>query len=72
MNAVSDRALLARVNRKLLKQDGQLVRVCREDSRWFNELGRYYVVDVKLNEVINKHVYLEALAGELGVQYVRH
>ena len=38
---VSERALFARVARKLAKDCVTLHR-CRENSRWFQDLGRYY------------------------------
>lgn len=63
---VSHRALEARVKRALEK-DGQTLKKCREDSRWYNELGEHYTVDVELNCVNAKHVDLEAWARELGV-----
>jgi hypothetical protein len=65
MFELSERALLARVNRRL-QSKMQVVRVCREDSRWFGELGRYYAVDATRNLVVDKHIPIESLANELG------
>lgn len=67
MIAISDRALLARVNRKLAKQDDpSRVRVCREDSRDFNQLGRYYATDYS-NHLIGSDIDLQEWARELKV-----
>jgi hypothetical protein len=66
MIAISDRALLARVNRRLAKQDDpEIVRMCREDSRDFHGLGRYYVVDWFSNFVTSADIDLEQWAREL-------
>lgn len=63
---VSIRALEARVNR-VLDKDGQALRKCREDSRWYSELGDYYIVNYYTNCIDAKHCDVEALAHELGV-----
>ena len=65
MKMLSERALLTRVNRKLVKEE-QRLHLCRENSKWSNELGRVYATDLK-NCVTQKHVCLEGLAMELGV-----
>lgn len=62
---LSERALVARINRRL-NREGQTLRLCREDSRWFLELGRYYIVDDR-NNITAQGVSLEALAADLGV-----
>lgn len=65
MISISDRALLARVNRRLAKQDEpSLVRVCREDSRCFNDFGRYYATNYS-NHLVASHIDLEEWAREL-------
>jgi hypothetical protein len=43
-----------------------VVRVCRYDSRWFHELGRYYLVSHN-NVIVQKDVDLEELAAELKI-----
>lgn len=63
---VSERALLARINRKLAAK-GEVMRKIPEASRWVSILGYYYVVDVGLNFIIRKDVGLEAEAHDLGV-----
>jgi hypothetical protein len=63
---VSNRALEGRVNRAL-KKDGETLKKCRQDSRWFSDLGEYYAVNIELNSVSAKHVDLEVWAKELGV-----
>jgi hypothetical protein len=55
--------LLRRINRRL---NGVTVRVCRYESRWFHQLGRYYVVSDD-NVIFEKDVDLEDLAASLGV-----
>jgi hypothetical protein len=62
---VSRRALEGRVKRGLEK-DGQMLKKCRVDSRWYNELGDHYIVDINTNSVVEKHTDLEALARESG------
>lgn len=40
---VSERRRIEHARRKLT--DGEKLRVCRQDSRWRSDLGRYYIVD---------------------------
>ena len=63
---VSRRALEGRVRRALAKQD-ELLCKCRTDSRWYGDLGDYYIADAQTNGVIAQHVDLEELAGELNL-----
>jgi hypothetical protein len=63
---LSERALLARINRALAKEDEGLRR-CREDSRDFHNLGRYYRVDYFHNGIVGTDVDLESLGRELKV-----
>ena len=63
---VSERALFARVNRKLA-QEGETLRRSRADSRWLNETGALYVVDLRRNTIVAMHIDLAAYAAELGV-----
>ena len=63
---VSERAVAARLNRRLISNGtGRLLR-CRENSRSFDDLGRYYIVDCR-NLLVDCRVHLEDLARELGV-----
>lgn len=62
---VSERALFARVNRKLAKE-GQMLRRCKESSRAFSELGHLYIVDTHTNTIIALNCDLESLAREVG------
>lgn len=62
---ITERALLARVNRKL-KKEFLSVKRCHWDSKWFNELGRYYTVNELANRIEDKHINLEVLAKEYG------
>lgn len=63
---ISERALLARINRKL-KQDNEQVRKCKVDSRSYWDLGSYYVIDLSKNAVTATHVDLSKWGRELKV-----
>ena len=63
---VSPRALLARINRKLV-HDGECMKTCRSDSRWWHDLGDYYVVDLSRNFLTHKHYDLEEWGRDLGM-----
>lgn len=63
---VSEAALIARLNRRLAHDD-QRIKTCRCDSRSFNTLGRFYILDWRMNIVIDRDVDLEGWRGELGV-----
>ena len=63
---VSERALLARVNRVLVKE-GEKVLICRTDSRWFNDLGRYYSVNLNRNSIEAQGFDLEQWGRVLGL-----
>lgn len=62
---MTEAALLQRVNRRL-RHEGEVLRRCREDSRDWWELGRYYLVDVRANCILAKNLDLPMLAAELG------
>jgi hypothetical protein len=61
---VTERALVARINRALAKQYKKLRR-CRKDAQGFSDLGAYYLLDG--NTVIDTHVNIEALGRKLNV-----
>jgi hypothetical protein len=61
---VTERAALQRVNRALAREGSQM-KVCRESSRGFNDVGRYYVMN-QFN-AIEPHANLEGWARDLGV-----
>jgi len=63
---ITERALLQRLNRALLKRY-LMVNTCRFDSRWFNELGRFYLVEVNRNAIWRSNVDLEKMGREEGV-----
>lgn len=63
---VSERALLARINRRLAAK-GQAVKKCREQSRWHKDLGSHYLVDVRANLIAATDVDLGDTAKELGL-----
>ncbi len=64
---VTERALFSRINRKL-KKEGEILRRCRENSRFYADMGPYYAVDVVSNTVTARGVSdLEAWGRDLGV-----
>lgn len=62
---VSRQALIARVNRRLAKQNESLRR-CPENRRDYYTLGDFYVLNLSRNLISAKHVDLEKLAKKLG------
>ncbi|MEY3758702.1 MAG: hypothetical protein RIR39_193 [Pseudomonadota bacterium] len=63
---ITERALIARINRKLAHKN-QWLKKCRKDDKWYGDLGDYYVVDVLIDTITAKHVILADFAKELGV-----
>ena len=63
---VSERAIIARINRRLTKQNEKLI-ICEETSPNFAELGRYYIVDLNQNTITGKWFDIERLGTELKV-----
>ena len=61
---VGERALIARINRKL-KPEGEKLKKLRGE-RWLNDLGQYYVIDVTQNSLLHPDVDLEGFARECG------
>lgn len=59
---MSFRAVKLRLARALAHED-QFLRACRVGSRWYAELGRYYVVDGR-NNITAKHIDVEKWARE--------
>ena len=62
---VTPKALIQRINRKL-RPDDQLLRTARSE-RIAQDLGWYYVVDLRRNLLVEKDVCLEDLGRELEV-----
>jgi hypothetical protein len=62
---VAERALLARINRKLEKDGDGVMRRCPEGSRWFNDLGRYYITNDDI--IVAHHIEIEQWARDAGV-----
>jgi len=63
---VSERAVFARVKRALAS-DGKVLRICRENSRYITDLGRYYAVDLRTSLVVDKDLQLAKYARKIGV-----
>ena len=64
---VSERAVLARINRKMRNRDGWVMKKSRSDSRWGSTLGDYYVVDQANNALVYAHATLGSEAVDYGV-----
>jgi hypothetical protein len=62
---VSERAIVARL-RRTLEKEGKILKKCREDNRFFNELGSYYCVS-SANVVVDKDIDIESWSRELGI-----
>jgi len=62
---VSQRALIARINRAL-KKDDEVLKATRGE-RWRDEQGDFYILDWRKNWIVYKHVDLEELGRELEV-----
>ncbi len=63
---ITERALLARVNRKLAHEHKK-IRKCREGTRAHSSLGGYYVLDTYKNIVIDDRKDLVAIAKDAGI-----
>jgi hypothetical protein len=62
---ISAAALMKRINRKLAKR-GEILKKCQTGSRWYAELGPYYVVATD-NGVIARKLELATCARSLKV-----
>jgi hypothetical protein len=62
---VSERALIARINRKIADDDLILKRT--RNARAELDLGRHYTINFRVNFVADKHIDLEGYGRELGV-----
>jgi len=65
MQIISESALLRRLSRAL-RHKGESIHACAWNSRWFSDLGRYYVADGH-NHLVATHVDLSEKAQELGI-----
>jgi len=63
---VSERALIQRINRNLRPKSEQL-HVCRKNSEWFHDLGRFHTIQHGTNQVGRRWLDLESYGRELGV-----
>lgn len=63
---LSERAVEARINRKLAQDNKKLCK-SRQNTMAYNNMGRYYIVDTYNNTLIRSEVNLKNLALELGV-----
>jgi hypothetical protein len=65
-NLVTERALLRRINRELAKRH-EAVRSCRPGTRAYNNLGRYHLLDIYRNQVLDSNIDIQALGRKLSV-----
>jgi hypothetical protein len=63
---INERALAARLGRHFARQ-GEALKKCAPQTRDFLKLGKYYVVSLQLNAIIDTDVDLESLAREEGI-----
>lgn len=64
--SVTIETVIQRINRKLAEKDEQL-RQPRSTRRERQNLGAYYVIDLRRNFVVDHHVDPEELGRDLGV-----
>ena len=65
MSAVTERALVARINRKLVHEGEQMHRTRGE--RWRGDLGDYYITETRTRALIAASCTPEGVGRELGV-----
>ena len=63
---VNERALAARLGRHLGRQN-EALKKCTPKARDFLKLGKYYIVSLQLNAIIDTDIDLESLARDEGV-----
>jgi hypothetical protein len=63
---VSVRALIQRINRKI-RPEYRRLHACRRNSRWWSNLGDYYVVDTYRNMIVDSGIDPTAYGRRLGV-----
>ena len=62
---ISVRAAIQRINRKL-KPKGRVLKTARTEQAE-DDYGRYYVIDLRRNGVVDMHVNLDDIGSELYV-----
>jgi len=63
---VSMRAVIQRINRKL-KADDEVLKTARGEGRLLQDVGRYYVVNIRINGLVGRDVDPTEMARKLGV-----
>jgi len=63
---VTEKALLARLNRKL-KKEGRAIRKCSQNYRDYKLLGDYFEMDFLKNAHLGTHINLEDFGRKEGV-----
>lgn len=66
---VTERAVVARINRRLQRDEGPLADVLRKSrgQAALLELGEYYLHSTQYNAIVGKNVDPEAMAREMGL-----
>ena len=63
---VSRNTVIRRLN-LALRQRGEVIRKCREENRYHDVLGDYYLEDAETRRIVMPHVNLEAYAERFQV-----
>jgi hypothetical protein len=64
---ISRRALIQRINRKL-RHNGEVLKIARGSrAESESDVGRYFIVNIKRNSLVNDHCDPEAVGREIGV-----
>ena len=64
---VSDHVMFRRLARKLLKEDGVILKRCHETTGELTTLGEYYTINRYSNDVESRHINLRDWATELDL-----
>ena len=63
---VSSNTALRRIN-LTLKQRGEVIRKCRQENRYHDVLGDYYLEDLETRRIVMPHVNLKVYADRFRV-----
>lgn len=63
---LSERALCSRLSRKL-KENGILLKKCKENNKFYSDLGRYYTVNTRTNSIEAMDINLLEWAKKLKI-----
>lgn len=63
---ITERALTSRLSRKL-KEQGILLKKCKENNKFFSDLGKYYTVNTRTNSIESMDINIVEWARNLKV-----